>query len=105
MTPQLEFLIMMLTLLDKLGIRKAIADKIHKYYMVFDNSTMDLFSVKAKPISSERLGITKLSGYPYENADGTPFSLIKDYFGNHRSESTPIIGPFEEVNNNRIKLW
>lgn len=74
-------------------------------YMVFDNSTMDLFSVKAKPISSERLGITKLSGYPYENADGTPFSLIKDYFGNHRSESTPIIGPFEEVNNNRIKLW
>ena len=31
---------MMLTLLDKLGIRKAIADKIHKYYMVFDNNTL-----------------------------------------------------------------
>jgi alpha-N-arabinofuranosidase len=31
----------------------------------------------------------------YENADGSPIRIDKDYFGNARNASNPFPGPFE----------
>lgn len=74
-------------------------------YLVSDVNLNDLKNFKGNMIDSERLGITKLSGFPFENPDGTPFVLDKDYFGASRS-SAPVAGPFESLSSTtRIKVW
>lgn len=74
-------------------------------YLVSDVNLNDLKNFKGNMIDSERLGITKLSGFPFENPDGTPFASDKDYFGVSRS-SAPVAGPFESLSSTtRIKIW
>ena len=74
-------------------------------YLVSDVNLNDLKNFKGNMIDSERLGITKLSGFPFENTDGTPFVSDKDYFGASRS-SAPVAGPFESLSSTtRIKVW
>lgn len=74
-------------------------------YLVSDVNLNDLKNFKGNMIDSERLGITKLSGFPFENPDGTPFVSDKDYFGASRS-SAPVAGPFESLSSTtRIKVW
>lgn len=76
-------------------------------YLSLSVSSNDLAELKTQPVDGSRLGITKLSGLPFENADGTPFVLDKDYFGTLRSKQSPIAGPVEKLsgNTNRIKVW
>ena len=74
-------------------------------YLVSDVNLNDLKNFKGNMIDSERLGITKLSGFPFENPDGTPFVSDKDYFGVSRF-SAPVAGPFESLSSTtRIKVW
>ena len=74
-------------------------------YLCSDENLSQLLNYRCKPVDSERLGITQLSGLPFENFDGTPFRLTKDYFGNERS-SQPVVGPMEKVPAaHRIKVW
>ena len=74
-------------------------------YLVSDVNLNDLKNFKGNMIDSERLGITKLSGFPFENPDGTPFASDKDYFGVSRF-SAPVAGPFESLSSTtRIKVW
>lgn len=74
-------------------------------YLVSDVNLNDLKNFKGHMIDSERLGITKLSGFSFENPDGTPFVSDKDYFGASRS-SAPVAGPFESLSSTtRIKVW
>lgn len=74
-------------------------------YLVSDVNLNDLKNFKGNMIDPERLGITKLSGFPFENPDGTPFVSDKDYFGASRS-SAPVAGPFESLSSTtRIKVW
>ena len=74
-------------------------------YLVSDVNLNELKNFKGNMIDSERLGITKLSGFPFENPDGTPFVSDKDYFGASRS-SAPVAGPFESLSSTtRIKVW
>lgn len=74
-------------------------------YLCSDEDLSQLLNYRCKPVDSERLGITQLSGLPFENFDGTPFRLTKDYFGNERS-SQPVVGPMENVPAaHRIKVW
>ncbi len=74
-------------------------------YLISDVNLNDLVNFKGKKICSERLGDTKLSGLSFENPDGTPFVLDKDYFGVARS-STTAVGPFESLTSTtRIKVW
>ncbi len=40
-------------------------------------------------ITTEKLGTTLVSEAIYENPDGTPKFLDKDYFGNYRDEKKP----------------
>lgn len=74
-------------------------------YLISDVNLNDLANFKGEKIDSERLGVTKLSGLPFENPDGTSFTLDKDYFGVSRS-STTVVGPFESFSSTtRIKVW
>lgn len=74
-------------------------------YLISAINLQELLSFKGKGIDSDRLGITQLTGFPFENADGTPFQLERDYFGNARSAS-PVVGPAEKLPSvTRIKVW
>ena len=75
-------------------------------YLISDIDCAELAAFKGKPVDAQRLGVAKLSGYPFENPDGTPFVLDKDYFGKTRSGQAPTVGPVETLpHGNRIKVW
>lgn len=75
-------------------------------YLVTDGDWQELAAFKSKPVDAARLGVTQLSGYPYENLDGTPFYLILDYFCIPRSVSQPVVGPIERLSSStRIQVW
>ena len=78
-----------------------VADEV---YITFEGETK-LSRLKGKPVNTERLGVAKLTTYPFENADGTPFSLDTDFLGKERSTTSPSVGPFEMVSGKRIKVW
>ena len=78
-----------------------VADEV---YITFEGETK-LSRLKGKPVNTDRLGVAKLTTYPFENADGTPFLLDIDFLGEKRSTVSPSIGPFEIVSGNRIKVW
>lgn len=75
-------------------------------YLTMDIDLNELQAFKGKAVASERLGITKLSGFPFENPDGSPFLSDTDYFGKTRSLPSPVIGPIEaHTTGKRIKVW
>lgn len=75
-------------------------------YLTMDIDLNELQAFKGKAVDSERLGITKLSGFPFENPDGSPFLSDTDYFGKTRSLPSPVIGPIEaHTTGKRIKVW
>lgn len=60
---------------------------------------------KGRKVDARRLGTAQLSGIPFENPDGSPYSVDKDYFGNSRGASTTV-GPIEKFDSDRrIKVW
>lgn len=62
-------------------------------------------SFKGKKVDAGRLGTAQLSGIPFENPDGTPYTADRDYFGNARA-ATPTVGPIEKFSSDgRIKVW
>lgn len=62
-------------------------------------------SFQGKKVDAGRLGTAQLSGIPFENPDGSPYSVDKDYFGNSRGASTTV-GPIEKFDSDRrIKVW
>lgn len=74
-------------------------------YLVSDIDLKGLSSFKGKGIDAGRLGITQLTGFLFENPDGSPFVSEKDFFGNERSVS-PVVGPIEKLASmKRIKVW
>ena len=58
-------------------------------------------------VTSERLGKAAVAGLPYENADGTPLVVDRDYAGKQRSAGAPFPGPFENAGSGElsIKVW
>ncbi|KFC60261.1 hypothetical protein FEM08_09620 [Flavobacterium gilvum] len=58
-----------------------------------------------KVITTAFLGKAKVSGCAYENADGSPLIVNKDYLGKKRNEKDPFPGPFETPVNGEIKVW
>lgn len=76
-----------------------------KVYLVSEIDWQSLLIYKGKKMEAERLGITQLTGLPFENPDGSPYCPHTDYWGNQRSD-TPVIGPFELLSSGkRIKVW
>jgi hypothetical protein len=59
------------------------------------------------PVTSALLGKTRISGLPYENADGSPLVIDTDYSGKRRHVAAPSPGPFEAPGSGelRIRVW
>lgn len=51
-------------------------------------------SISAIPVTTDFLGIAFEPELPYENPDGTPFCIEKDFFGHSRRPGASCIGPF-----------
>ncbi len=62
---------------------------------------------KRKLVSTQTLAKAIVPGLPFENPDGTPIKIDKDYFGKIRNTANPSPGPFEITNSGKqkIKVW
>ena len=60
---------------------------------------------KREPVSTPRLGHTKVTGMPFEYADGSPVTVDCDYKGNARDASTVVPGPFAGFNGSKHCVW
>ncbi|MBT3382107.1 MAG: right-handed parallel beta-helix repeat-containing protein [Prolixibacteraceae bacterium] len=72
--------------------------------MTFDKS---IFKMKNKTITSALLGKAQIPNLPFENPDGSPFTIDKDYLGNIRNKKNPTAGPFEKPGKGEVilKVW
>jgi hypothetical protein len=61
---------------------------------------------RCEPVTTERLGVPRLTEGHYENPDGTPIDFTADYLGVHRDGSV-IPGPFARLvsGEQRITVW
>ncbi len=66
----------------------------------------EFFRLDTQIQTTETLGAAHLSGALFENPDGSPLSLDRDYFGQKRRSGGPA-GPFESLKPgfNRIKVY
>jgi len=55
-------------------------------------------------VTTALLGKARIPNLPYENADGSPMKIDRDYFGKKRNETKPSSGPFENPGSGRLKL-
>lgn len=76
-------------------------------YMTFTVDGAATAGLQTRPVDAARLGTVQLSGYGYENPDGTPLDVQVDFFGKARSVETPTPGPIEGVSagSQRLKVW
>jgi len=63
--------------------------------------------IKTLMVTTSLLGKAKMPDVPFENPDGTPLKIDNDYFGSKRSETSPMVGPFEKLKQGTqvIKVW
>jgi len=54
-----------------------------------------LKQARTAPVTTGTLGNARVPNLPYENADGSPVRVDRDFLGRKRSGSTPSPGPFE----------
>jgi len=65
------------------------------YKVTIDIANPELFkSAAAKTVTTDLLGVNFQAEMMYEEADGTPFVMDKDYFGAQRPANV-MPGPFE----------
>jgi alpha-N-arabinofuranosidase len=55
-------------------------------------------------VTSGLLGKATIPNLPYEQPDGTPIRVDRDYFGKQRSAADPTPGPFENPGQGHLKL-
>jgi hypothetical protein len=81
-----------------------IDDRGKEVYVSF--SLKGINNLKTKPVSTDRLGKAKFPKQSYEQPDGKPIILDKDYLGRSRPEH-PAPGPFESLKDGemRWKVW
>ncbi len=65
------------------------------------------FDHKVKLITGDILGKAKIPKTAFENADGTPFILDVDFFGNKRTPVDNLAGPIFNLKPGKsmVKLW
>ncbi len=58
-------------------------------------------------VTTGRLGTARVPGLPWENPDGTPLKIDRDYFGNQRDSTGSPAGPFAHPGRDAapIKVW
>jgi alpha-N-arabinofuranosidase len=60
-----------------------------------------------KPVTTELLGKAAVPKLRYENADGSPLVIDRDYSGNQRDPEHPTPGPFAKpgLGDQKLKVW
>jgi alpha-L-arabinofuranosidase len=60
-----------------------------------------------KLVTSDLLGTSLVAKAPFEQTDGSPLRIDRDFFGQPRNEANPRPGPFETVNPGVVmmKIW
>jgi hypothetical protein len=73
-------------------------------HITTDNSVN---KVKSTLITTAVLGKSKMADEAFENPNGSSLKINTDYFGKSRSESSPLVGPFEQLKSGKqiIKVW
>jgi alpha-N-arabinofuranosidase len=58
-------------------------------------------------VTTDLLGKASTPDLPYEQSDGAPYRIDRDYFGYGRHEANPCVGPFEYPGQGtvRMKVW
>jgi hypothetical protein len=76
---------------------------------VYLNLVLDqgYYNLKDELITSELLGKTRVTKTIFDNPDGTPLKIDKDYFGHLRSVENAVAGPFVDLGKGNIilKVW
>ncbi|MDR1336868.1 MAG: hypothetical protein LBK22_08575, partial [Tannerella sp.] len=69
-------------------------------------SAQGLNGIQTQTVTTERLGKAKMPKAAYEQPDGTPIIIDRDYSGLKR-KTNPTPGPFEPLKEgeNRIRVW
>ena len=71
-------------------------------YLEFNIADAETF--RGRPIvTTAMLGEARLTDLPFEQADGTPYTLDEDYLGTHRSETT-VAGPFATLHDGKQRF-
>src|SRR5579859_5354770 len=67
----------------------------------------ELNSAKTAPVTTAILGKTAVTDLPFENPDGSPFTVDTDYLGKKRDAKKPTAGPFEKPDAGAltIRVW
>jgi alpha-N-arabinofuranosidase len=55
-------------------------------------------------VTTKSLGNAIVTGLPYENVDGTPLQIDRDFLGKERNPANPFVGPFEDPGEGRVKI-
>lgn len=69
--------------------------------------TKKLLKARNKLVTTAVLGKAAISGQTFENPDSTTITIDKDFLGNPRNKSNPVVGPikFTDKGLSRIKVW
>jgi hypothetical protein len=65
-----------------------------------------IVNVATQTVTSALLGKTQVAETGYDDADGKPLAIDKDYFGNPRAAGKPLPGPIESPRDAaKIRVW
>lgn len=64
----------------------------------------ELADHSTRVVTTELLGKAEIPGLPYENPDGTPLRVTRDYFDASRKADNPAAGPFAEPGTGEVRL-
>ena len=56
-------------------------------------------------VTTELLGKARIPNLPYEQPDGSPYSIDTDYFGKRRDKENPFPGPFAKPEESGKQIW
>jgi len=64
-------------------------------------------NVTTAQVTTATLGEARIPKVSYENPDGSPLKIDRDYFGRPRSEKNPTPGPFESLGHGplALRIW
>lgn len=64
----------------------------------------ELEAAATRLVTTDLLGKAAIPQLAYENADGSPLSVDRDFFGRKRDRTRPAPGPFEDPGRGEVKL-
>lgn len=89
------------------AVPRPVLEEVENQVMLLLQLGPELKGAGTARVTTKSLGRAKIPNLPYENPDGSPVAVDRDYFGRSRSASKPLPGPFESaVHRSRpLKVW